>query len=327
MASIKIPNKELNCIVVHRNSGLIAAVGRRSSVVLTVDNDIEMRVLQNHLDEDKNENLTCAAFYDAEEIIYLATSGASGIIKIVNVSEYCFDGFLRGHGGSVTDLKAHTRDGKIIFSASEDTTVRMWNSRSKKCLAIFGGFVGHKDYVLSIDVSICGKRLVSSGTDCTIKLWNIPVPHDECLVSVYIPIYSSSRIHKSYIGCVRFYGELIVSKSLGSRIVVVYPDISTEIYNHRINSDSMFIDEYRLSESTQIPGTLSVHLHKMIVFVPSLPGVILLFDLKGLGSAFIPHIVNVEKKTIRDVVIDKDRLFVLYDDNEIAMHSLLSTTK
>lgn len=328
MTSIKIPNRELNCIVMHRNSSLIAAVGRRSSVVLTASSDVEeIRVLQNHLDEDKNENLTCAVFFETGDIIYLATGGATGIIKIVNVSEYCFDGFLRGHGGSVTDLKVHTRDSKTIFSASEDTTIRMWNARSKRCLAIFGGVVGHKDYVLSIDVSICGKRLVSSGTDCTIKLWNIPVPDSECLVSIYIPIYSSSRIHKSYIGCVRFYGELVVSTSLGSRIVVIHPDVSTEIYNHRINSDSVFIDEYRLSESAQSPGALSVHLHKMAVLVPSLLGVVLLFDLKSLGEAFLPRIVDVEKKKIRDVAINEDRLLVLYDDSEIEQHSIRSLTK
>lgn len=324
MASIQIPNKEFNCIVVHHNSGLIAAVGRRSSVVMETTNDVEIRVLQNHLDEDKKENLTCAVFFDVGEIIYLATGGSAGIIKIVNVSEYCFDGFLRGHGGSVTDLKVHTQESAIIFSASEDTTIRMWNARNKKCLAIFGGFVGHKDYVLSIDVSICGKRLVSSGTDCTIKLWNIPVTNNECLVSVYVPIYSSSRIHKSYIGCVRFYGELVVSKSLGNRIVVVYPDVSTEIYNPRINSDSVFIDEYRLSDNSQTPGTLSVHLHKMAVFISSLSGVILLFDLKSLGGEFLPRIVDVKKKKIRDVAIDENRLIVLYEDNEISQHFICS---
>lgn len=313
MTSIWIKNKSLVRIVIHPTENLLAVAGKRSSLVLQYDeNTIE--VMQHHLDEDKQESLICATFFDMKNTVYLATAGHLGIVKVINISEYCFSGFLRGHGGSITDIKAHTKDEKVLFSASEDTTVRMWDFEAKRCLAIFGGYIGHRDYVLSIDVSACGEKVVSSGTDCTIKVWKIPSVGEDEIASVYFPEYSSSKIHKSYITCVRFYGELLVSTSFGGRIVIVSPYFLTEVYSHFLSSDSLFIDEYRLKKGSQFTNTFSLDRDRLLACVKGGSRQALLFDLKQLSKGFFPIAVDFTKqKVVQDAVIRGNNIFVLYD--------------
>jgi len=43
---------------------------------------------------------------------------------------------LRGHGGSIFDL-AELPSAKILLSASDDKTYRVWDLRTKQCVEIF----------------------------------------------------------------------------------------------------------------------------------------------------------------------------------------------
>lgn len=314
--SISVKNRELTHISFHKKVNLLAVVGRRSSIVLRFD-DKNIQIMQNYLDEDKDENLICSEFIDIEENVYLVVGGELRIVKIIDISRYSFYGFLRGHGGSITELKSHTICEGILFSASEDTTIRMWNIKSKKCLAIFGGFTGHRDYVLSIDVSMCGNMLVSSGTDCTIKVWKIPNVELNKIESIYFPIYSSSKIHKSYISCVRFYGKIIISKSVSNRIVAIYPDFSTEIYKNSINSDSLFIGEYKLSKKDVFINKFDICDCKLITSTVSESGELLVFNLENLNSHFMPRFIKTGTNFIRDVAYRGNRIFVLFNNSEI----------
>lgn len=317
MASIAIKNRDLQHVAIHPREDIVAVVGRRSSLVLAFDRE-SIAVLQCHLDEDKDENLTCTTFFDATSI-FLAVGGRQGIVKIINVSEYRFSGFLRGHGGSVTHLRVHSRHEGILFSASEDTTVRMWDCKTKTCLAIFGGCAGHRDYVLSIDVSMCGENLVSSGTDCTIKVWKIPTCDRAQVESVYFPVYSSSRIHKSYVVSTAFYGKLVISQSLGNRLVAVYPDFSTEIYNAATDSDSVFINEYQHPPNEQLTTKFSIHKNTLVTAARS--GSVLVFDLNNLSKHLVPSQINTGWR-IRDVAVRGDTVFVLNEDSTVGHFSL-----
>jgi WD40 repeat protein len=60
-------------------------------------------------------------------------------------------------------------DGKLLASASQDHTVRLW-SADGQAQAIL---IGHNDYVVSVAWSPDGKILASASGDKTIKLWAI----------------------------------------------------------------------------------------------------------------------------------------------------------
>ncbi|NES93284.1 WD40 repeat domain-containing protein, partial [Okeania sp. SIO2B9] len=60
-------------------------------------------------------------------------------------------------------------NGKILASASEDCTIKLWNLNGKE-LAIFKG---HSKAITSISFSPDGKILASGSNDNTIKLWSL----------------------------------------------------------------------------------------------------------------------------------------------------------
>lgn len=62
-----------------------------------------------------------------------------------------------------------SRDGKILASASSDTTVKLWDIAAQSELSTLSG---DSKVVVSVAFSPDGKTLVSASEDKRLKLWN-----------------------------------------------------------------------------------------------------------------------------------------------------------
>ncbi|KAL0932792.1 beta transducin-like protein HET-D2Y [Colletotrichum truncatum] len=75
---------------------------------------------------------------------------------------------LEGHDSTVTSV-AFSGDGTQLASASDDNTIKVWDSTTGRCLQTLEG---HKDTVRSVAFSSASTKLVSRSRDRTVKIWD-----------------------------------------------------------------------------------------------------------------------------------------------------------
>jgi WD40 repeat protein len=100
----------------------------------------------------------------------LATSDASGAITIRSTHGWQISGRLK-HPGGATALHFST-DGKYLFSAGYDGTVREWDLTGRPTET----FTSRGGTIWTIDISPDGKRIAAAGEDRIIRIWNIDRP-------------------------------------------------------------------------------------------------------------------------------------------------------
>ncbi|NEP26755.1 AAA-like domain-containing protein, partial [Moorena sp. SIO3I6] len=76
---------------------------------------------------------------------------------------------IEGHRFGVRDVK-YSPDGKLLASASEDRTVKLWNVETGTLLQTLEG---HRGKLWSVNFSPDGRLLASSSEDGTVRIWRV----------------------------------------------------------------------------------------------------------------------------------------------------------
>ena len=105
-----------------------------------------------------------------------------------NIDEASERNRLEGHDQGVNSV-TFSPDGKMLASASDDKTIKLWNAQTG---AVIRTLEGHDSMVKSVTFSPDGKMLASASDDKTIKLWDAQTgteirtikSHDDSVIGV-----------------------------------------------------------------------------------------------------------------------------------------------
>jgi WD40 repeat protein len=114
-------------------------------------------------------------------------------------------------------------DGRLLASASQDRTVRLWDTKSWKSLFTLQG---HQDSVYSVMFSPDGKKVATASADGTVKLWDPRSGHE---------LKTLKGPDKSSISCVQFSpkdGKWLATAN-GDGTVYVWETDSGELFKKR----------------------------------------------------------------------------------------------
>lgn len=237
---------------------LFAAVGSNQVTIYECErNSGRIKLLSAYMDADSDENFfTCAWSYDGVTgLSLLAVAGSRGVIRVISpCSRQPAMNFI-GHGLSINELRFSPKDHNILVSAGKDHTLRLWNISTQTCIAIFGGVEGHRDELLSADIDMSGRWLISCGMDHSFKVWRLDHPsvkeaiqrsyeHDPndkkqkpfITYCHHLADFTTRDIHNNYVDCVRWWGKLVLSKSCDNNIVCWKPGKSSTFDDYFVKS-------------------------------------------------------------------------------------------
>ncbi|EIW55216.1 coatomer subunit alpha-2 [Trametes versicolor FP-101664 SS1] len=149
----------------HPTQPLLAASLHNGSVQLW---NYRMGVLVDRFEEHEGP-VRAVAIHPSRAL--LCTGGDDYKIKVWDIkptNRRCLF-TLHGHLDFIRTVQFH-HEMPWILSASDDQTIRIWNSTSRNCIAIL---TGHSHYVMSAQFHPKDDLIVSSSQDQTVRVWDI----------------------------------------------------------------------------------------------------------------------------------------------------------
>ena len=136
--------------------------------------------------------------------------------------------------------------------------LRLWNINTNVCIAILGGAEGHRDEVLTADFNFSGTMIISAGIDHSLKMWNLTKENISTAIQnsntisnstiksfktelINFPDFATRDVHYSYIDCVRWYNNCVLSKSIENKIILWKPGHLEDEINSITRSNKNFI--------------------------------------------------------------------------------------
>ena len=219
-------------------------------------------LLQIYEDEDHEEQFYCITWtYNADENHewWVCAAGKKGIVRVINAQKAKVERTLIGHGEAINDLKMHPKDPSLLITASKDESLRLWNLRTGSTVAVFAGLKGHRGEVVHVDFSSDGSKFASCGIDNSVRIWDVYLNEkiveaikeshkiaDLGVKDTYVyydetgtrqrskvpisqfPFFVTRKVHKHYVDCVMWVGDLLLSKSVHNRMFLWEPESDRE---------------------------------------------------------------------------------------------------
>lgn len=139
--------------------------------------------------------------------------------------------------GAINDTKFHPTKPFLLLTCSKDYSIRLWNVKNSVCVAIFAGIRGHRDEVLTIDISADGQKFISGGIDHNVMVWSlhsddinerIAKSHEIeafgrgaafAAIRLHFPEFSTRDIHSNYVDGAKWFGDTFLTKSCENSII------------------------------------------------------------------------------------------------------------
>lgn len=99
-----------------------------------------------------------------------------------------------GHNGPISCVEI-SPDGRLLATAAEDSTVHVYDINSAKTLKIFKAHTTGTS-IYSLAFSKCSSVLLSSGSDCSVRVWD--VKRNNAVMNAAVPGQQGSDLLATY---------------------------------------------------------------------------------------------------------------------------------